>query len=113
MTDISAAEARKHLSEILNRVAYTKERVVLTRHGNQIAAIVPLEDLDLLTQLQSVVESRDVEDALAESDKGVTVPWTDRKGERGLRPGPLPHLPHGTWSSARTRRTQFAKQRFR
>ena len=73
MTDISAAEARKNLSEILNRVAYSKERVVLTRHGNQIAAIVPLEDLDLLKQLHQAIERKDVEDAISESARGVTV----------------------------------------
>jgi prevent-host-death family protein len=84
MTDISAAEARKNLSEILNRVAYTKERVVLTRHGNQIAAIVPLEDLNLLTQLHSIIERQDVDDAISESAKGMTVSWTDLKGEMGL-----------------------------
>jgi prevent-host-death family protein len=84
MTDISAADARKNLSEILNRVAYSKERVVLTRHGNQIAAIVPLEDLDLLTQLRSVVQRRDIDDALSESERGRTVSWESLKEELGL-----------------------------
>jgi len=84
MTDITAADARKNLSEILNRVAYSKERVVLTRHGTQIAAIVPLEDLDLLTQLHTVVERRDIDDAIAESERGKTITWLDLKRELGL-----------------------------
>ena len=58
--------------------------MVLTRHGNQVAAIVPIEDLDLLTQLRSIVERRDVDDAVAESRAGAAVDWNDLKEELGL-----------------------------
>ena len=36
------------LAELLSRAAYGKERFVLTRHGKEMGAIVPVEDLDLL-----------------------------------------------------------------
>ena len=48
MTTVSAvtvADARSGLAELLNRVAYGKERLVITRHGREIAALVPVEDL--------------------------------------------------------------------
>lgn len=48
MSRISTAEAREHFSEIINRAIYAKERILLTRRGKEVAAIIPLEDLKLL-----------------------------------------------------------------
>jgi len=47
MENVSVANARKQLAELLNRAAYGKERFVVTRHGKEMGAIVPLEDLGL------------------------------------------------------------------
>ena len=85
MTDISTGDARKNLAEILNRVAYAKERVVLTRHGRQVAALVPIEDLDLLTRLKHAVRRKDVADAISEWERGDSVGWDDLKAELGLK----------------------------
>ncbi len=38
--------ARAGLAELLNEVAYSKRRVVLVRNGKDVAALVPLEDLE-------------------------------------------------------------------
>jgi len=40
MENISAADARKQLAELLSRAAYGKERFVLTRHGKEMGALV-------------------------------------------------------------------------
>ena len=45
MTILPASAARAGLSEILNRVAFGGERIVLERHGRHVAAIVPMSDL--------------------------------------------------------------------
>lgn len=43
-------EARAQFSELVNRVGYGKERIVLTRHGRPLVALVPAEALtDLAT----------------------------------------------------------------
>ncbi|MCW2899881.1 MAG: hypothetical protein JWO67_2146 [Streptosporangiaceae bacterium] len=44
-------QARAELAELVNRVAYGRERVVLTRRGKAVAAIVSAEDLELLDRL--------------------------------------------------------------
>ena len=36
-------EARAQLSELINRVGFGKERIVLTRHGKPLVALVPAE----------------------------------------------------------------------
>ncbi len=37
----SVVEAKKHFSEILGRVAYRGERIVISKRGKPLAAIVP------------------------------------------------------------------------
>jgi prevent-host-death family protein len=49
--EISVTQARAELAELVNRVAYGRERVVLTRRGKAVAAIVSAEDLELLDRL--------------------------------------------------------------
>ena len=55
MKQITTAEARRHMAELLNRAAYGKERFVVTRHGRELVAIVPLEEVTLLDR-----QSRDL-----------------------------------------------------
>lgn len=40
---INVADAKKHLSELLGRVAYGKERFTITRRGKPLARLVPAE----------------------------------------------------------------------
>ena len=50
MTVLPASEARAGFSEILNRVAFGGERIVLERHGRNVAALVPMADFASLEQ---------------------------------------------------------------
>ena len=42
---IPVTEARAQFSDLVNRVGFGKERIVLTRHGKPLVALVPAEDL--------------------------------------------------------------------
>ncbi len=44
-------QARAELADLVNRVAYTGERVTLTRHGRVVAGLVSAEDLQRLAEL--------------------------------------------------------------
>lgn len=46
--EIPVTEARGQLAELINRVAYGHERIVLTRHSKPVACLVPPEDLQRL-----------------------------------------------------------------
>lgn len=48
MATLEATKAKDTFGDTLNRVAYGKERIILTRHGRPIAALVPLDDLERL-----------------------------------------------------------------
>ena len=41
MLNVTAAQARSQFGELMNRAAYGKERILLTRRGKVLAAIVP------------------------------------------------------------------------
>lgn len=44
-SEIPVTQAREELAELINRVAYGHERIILTRHSKPVACIVPPEDL--------------------------------------------------------------------
>lgn len=46
--EVPVTQARADLAELISRVGYTGERIVLTRHGKALAALVPVEDLEAL-----------------------------------------------------------------
>ena len=84
MAKISTVEARDQFSDLVNRVAFGKERVVLTRRGRELAAVVPIEDIELLRRLEERIDLDDARAALAETRKKGTVPWSRLKKEVGL-----------------------------
>ena len=77
MEDVSTAEARKNLADLLNKVAYAKEHVVVRRRGQAIAAIVPIEDLGLLERLRGLLERDEIARAIEELDAGASIPWEE------------------------------------
>ncbi len=84
MESIKATKAREIFAEILNRVAYRGERVRVSRHGRNVAAMVPIEDLELLERLEDEEDVRAAEAALADARKHGTVPWDEAKRDLGL-----------------------------
>ena len=75
MASQASAKARQNFSEIINQVAYAKERVVIERRGKELAAVIPIEDLKLLQEIEDNVDLEDAKKALQEAKKQGTVPW--------------------------------------
>jgi prevent-host-death family protein len=84
MKQITTAEARKNMSELVNRAAYGGERFVVTRHGKELVAIVPLGDATLLDRLRVLVDARDFEAALKEIAEAGTVSWDEVRRDLDL-----------------------------
>jgi prevent-host-death family protein len=77
-------EVRHNFSEVINQVAYGKERVVITRHGKQLVALVPIEDFQLLEELEDRIDLAKTRAALAEAKTESSTPWEQVKAELGL-----------------------------
>jgi len=81
-TTISTANARKHFADIVNEVVYGRNSVILTRRGEKIAALVPIEDHELLQRLEDVMDIEEARKALAEP--GDNIPAKDFWEKLGL-----------------------------
>ena len=84
MKQISTGEARKNMSELLNRAAYGGERFVVTRHGKELVAIVPVADATLLDRLRDLLSRRDFEAAMKAVAELGTVPWDEVRRDLDL-----------------------------
>lgn len=81
--ELSASELRDDLAETVTKVAYTHERVGITRHGKLIAVMVSVEDLELLERLEEAADLRAYDEAKA-ADDGARVRADDVFAEVGL-----------------------------
>lgn len=88
MSAMSTVEARSHFSTLINRVAFGKERMVLTRRGQELAAVIPVEDLRLLERLlerlEDQIDLEDAREALREAERDGTISLAELKSELGL-----------------------------
>ncbi len=85
MRHITTSEARDELSEILNRVAYGRERVVIRRRGKDLAAVISVEDLRRLERLEEALEDKldaEAADRILADPKAEFVDWPTAKRER-------------------------------
>ncbi|MEV0694708.1 type II toxin-antitoxin system Phd/YefM family antitoxin [Streptomyces sp. NPDC050388] len=57
--EIPVTQARAELADLINRVVYGGERVVVTRHGKPLVALVSADDLRRLEQLQELDARRE------------------------------------------------------
>ena len=81
MTRLNATDARSDFSTTLSKVAFTKERVLLERHGKPLAALVPVEDLELLQELEDRIDLEAARKALKGPGR---IPWAKVKKDLGL-----------------------------
>jgi prevent-host-death family protein len=84
MSNFPAAKIRNEFSEIVNRVAFGKERVGINRRGKVVAAVVPIEDLELLEALELKMDLNEARAALKEAKVKGTKSWSKIKSETGL-----------------------------
>jgi len=79
---VRASIARDSFADTLNRVAYRGERIVLERYGKPVAALVSLDDLDLLERLEDEADVQAV--AKARRERG-SVPYDELRRKAGLK----------------------------
>jgi prevent-host-death family protein len=81
---ITTVAARQNFSELINRVAYGKDRVLLTRRSRPLVAVVPIEDIALLEAMEDRDDLNAARAALREVKRKGTISWTRMKKELGL-----------------------------
>ena len=84
MPERRISEAREAFSTTINRVAFGGERVVLTRHGRRVAAVVPIADLELIEAIEDAHDLDDVRAALADPANRERTAWEELKAQLEL-----------------------------
>ncbi len=84
MTRLKASEVREEFADVINRVAYGGERIVVHRRGKDVVALVPVDDVALLQALEDRIDLEEARKALAEAKSKGTVSWEALKAEMGL-----------------------------
>ena len=79
---VPASKAREKLGDILNDVAARGDRIVLHRHGKDVAAVISMDDLELLQSLEDRYDIESARATLASSDERVS--WGQLKKKLGL-----------------------------
>ena len=69
MSLIPVSKARSEMKDLVNRVAYGKERIYLTSHDKKIVAIVPIEDIEALETMEMAEDIRIAEERIERSQK--------------------------------------------
>lgn len=55
---LTTVEARDNFAELIDRAALSSERIVITRHGEPMAALISLDDLELVEEIERRLERR-------------------------------------------------------
>lgn len=71
----STADIKARLSEMISKVVYSRERVVVLRRGKPVAALVSLEDLQRLELLDFATHEQLVSHPIMRAFGG----WADRE----------------------------------
>lgn len=61
------AEVKAHLSEVVDRVASSHERVTITRHGHPEAVVIAVDDLEALEETLRLLSDPDALRELGEA----------------------------------------------
>jgi len=78
---LTASEARQNFSDILSRAEYRGERVIVHRGKKAVAAVVPIEDVELLERLEDEIDVAAARKALKDPR---TIPWEKIKKDLNL-----------------------------
>jgi len=84
MPSIPFSEARAHLTDIANLVAFKGERVVLSRNTKDLIALISIEDLRRLEALEDKIDVDIAKKAKRAIKRSGTVSWEEAKKELGL-----------------------------
>ncbi|MES2218156.1 MAG: type II toxin-antitoxin system Phd/YefM family antitoxin [Pseudomonadota bacterium] len=82
-TTMTTIDAKEKFTDLINHVSHNKERVILTRRGKEIVAMVPIEDLQFLEATQDRHDLREAGDAFKDSKSAGSVTLEQLKEDLG------------------------------
>lgn len=84
MATISMTEAREGFADLCNRVAYRHETIGISKHGKIVAALIPVQNRELLEKIEQLIDLDLSASALAESRRAGTTSLGDMARKIGI-----------------------------
>lgn len=85
MVTVTSEAVRDNLGDLINRVAYGGERVMVTRRGKSIVGIISAKELELLESIMDAIEDEIdiplIKERMAEIERGEFVTLEQLKSE--------------------------------
>jgi len=74
----------ENLQAAIDKVVLEGERIILQKQGKSMAAIVPIEELEILQELEELEDEFDLKAAQEAMKEPGIVPWEELKLQLGL-----------------------------
>ena len=85
MTTVTVTDLRDHLPDKIDDVRFTKERILVRKHKKDVAALVSVEDAQLLEALEDIIDLSAARKALADYERdGASVSIEEFRRQLGL-----------------------------
>lgn len=87
MANVKLLDMRNRISEYVDQTKYLKERFVITKHGKQVAALISIEDLRLLEELEDQLDAAAAREAIEAYTRGEEKAYTldEAKARLGIK----------------------------
>jgi len=83
---LTITEARQQLLDLPDKLK--DEPVIITRHGKPVMAAISFEQFESLLETLSILSDREfahqLQESIAQGERGETVSWEEAKGKLGL-----------------------------
>jgi antitoxin YefM len=87
VTTLPLGEARNHLSELVDDVDRTHDRVTITRHGRPVAVVLSPDDLAQMEETLAILAIpgalEEIRQGLRDFDEGRVEDWEDLRADFG------------------------------
>ncbi|AGK59548.1 prevent-host-death family protein [Hyphomicrobium denitrificans 1NES1] len=80
----TVSEARDNLAEVIDRVAYTEQPAVITKHGKDKVAVVPYRLLEVIARVEAMLDLDKARAALEDFESNGGMSLADLKKDLGL-----------------------------
>jgi prevent-host-death family protein len=77
MKNITASTARRLWSQLLGRVEHRGSRYAIMRNGHVVAALIPIDETDLLRELEDHVDLQQAREAIEQERGKERLSWSE------------------------------------
>ena len=83
MTVLTVAAVRKDLADLIGKVQYRRERLIITKHDKPVAALAPVDDAALLEKIEDHLDLLEAMEAIEDYETNGGVGFERFKAELG------------------------------